>query len=580
MNESKPMRTGVPSTDLPWMQYYPPQLIENLEIPEQTIGEYLRAHCPGDDVVAMHYYGNDITWKQLFEQVDATARGLKALGLGEGDAIPTFLRAVPEFIYLLLAAEKIGASILCRDNTLEENVEAVRRSGAKVIFTQDYLSQRELNTYRHGSDTQIAVLVSPYRSAHYASMPAHIQAYIDSNYPDKPAYGGRTMSWDWILEMGEKYTGQVEAPRDIDRPLFRAYTSGSTGPSKQVIHSAHTMIGNLHQMNFYGASDEFRPTWLMTQLPPSLVAVVVAMMLLPLASNKLLILDPFCAPEDVDLEMMRYRPNCWPLIPMFIETIMRNGRVPDDYDMSHLFSTGAGCEAFNNNQMKRAQKFLYDHNCKAQFTSGYGCSEAGSNLTLPMSSYPLGNGNVGIPMPLSVMSVFRPGTHEELGYNEMGEICVTGPGNMIGYDTARATARALQKHDDGRIWLHTGDIGYMNEDGVVYALTRGSAPRFGFPGKELATLPMENRLADAEIEGIKDEFFVIIPDTEHNHHFLPYLYVVLEDGYTIDDIKDGVDACLDDYMKPMDIFQLPERPFFHFKTNRIGLTQELIHSDL
>ena len=51
MNESTPMRTGVPSTDLPWMQYYPPQLIENLEIPEQTIGEYLRAHCP----FAVHY---------------------------------------------------------------------------------------------------------------------------------------------------------------------------------------------------------------------------------------------------------------------------------------------------------------------------------------------------------------------------------------------------------------------------------------------------------------------------------------------------------------------------------------------
>lgn len=57
MNESKPMQTGVPSADRPWMQYYPPQLIENLAIPEQTIGEYLRAHCPGDDVVAMHYYG-------------------------------------------------------------------------------------------------------------------------------------------------------------------------------------------------------------------------------------------------------------------------------------------------------------------------------------------------------------------------------------------------------------------------------------------------------------------------------------------------------------------------------------------
>ena len=578
MNESKPMQTGVPSADRPWMQYYPPQLIENLEIPEQTIGEYLRAHCPGDDVVAMHYYGNDITWKQLFEQVDATARGLKALGLGEGDAIPTFLRAVPEFIYLLLAAEKIGASILCRDNTLEENVEAVRRSGAKIIFTQDYLSQRELNAYRHGSDTQIAVLVSPYRSAHYASMPAHIQKYIDSNYPDKPAYGGRTMSWDWILEMGEKYTGQVEAPRDIDRPLFRAYTSGSTGPSKQVIHSAHTMIGNLHQMNFYGASDEFRPTWLMTQLPPSLVAVVVAMMLLPLASNKLLILDPFCAPEDVDLEMMRYRPNCWPLIPMFIETIMRNGRVPDDYDMSHLFSTGAGCEAFNNNQMKRAQKFLNDHNCKARFTTGYGCSEAGSNMTLPMTPHPIGNGNVGVPMPLTVISIFKPGTEEELTYNTMGEICQCGPGTMMGYDDPKATAKAIKVHSDGKRWLHTGDIGYMAEDGTIYALTRGSAQRYG--GGELMTLSMENRLADANIPGIDDEFFVIIQDPEHHHCFVPYLFVVLEDGYTVDDIREKVAACLEDYMQPVEIYALPERPFFHFKTNRIGMVKAICEGTL
>ena len=578
MNESKPMQTGVPSADRPWMQYYPPQLIENLEIPEQTIGEYLRAHCPGDDVVAMHYYGNDITWKQLFEQVDATARGLKALGLGEGDAIPTFLRAVPEFIYLLLAAEKIGASILCRDNTLEENVEAVRRSGAKIIFTQDYLSQRELNTYRHGSDTQIAVLVSPYRSAHYASMPAHIQKYIDSNYPDKPAYGGRTMSWDWILEMGEKYTGQVEAPRDIDRPLFRAYTSGSTGPSKQVIHSAHTMIGNLHQMNFYGASDEFRPTWLMTQLPPSLVAVVVAMMLLPLASNKLLILDPFCAPEDVDLEMMRYRPNCWPLIPMFIETIMRNGRVPDDYDMSHLFVAGAGCEAYNNNQLKRAQKFLNDHNCKARFTTGYGCSEAGSNMTLPMTPHPIGNGNVGIPMPLTVISIFKPGTEEELTYNTMGEICQCSPGTMMGYDDPKATAKAIKVHSDGKRWLHTGDIGYMAEDGTIYALTRGSAQRYG--GGELMTLPMENRLADANIPGIDDEFFVIIQDPEHHHCFVPYLFVVLEDGYTVDDIREKVAACLEDYMQPAEIYALPERPFFHFKTNRIGMVKAICEGTL
>ena len=565
--------TGKPSIDRPWMQYYPPQLIEGLAIPDSTIYEYLKERCPGEDVVAIHYYGNEITWKTVYEETDSVARALRATGFGEGDEIPVFLRTVPEFIYLLVAAEKIGASILCRDNTLKENCEAVRKSGAKMIIAHDFLSHEELNTYRKKAGIRGAILLSPIRSANRTEIPDYSWKYIDSHYTDYPAYGPCTLSWDEFLKLGDEFEGTVDAPRDIDRPLFRAYTSGSTGPSKQVIHSAHTMIGNMHQMNFYGASSEFRPTWMVTQLPPSLVAVVVAMVLMPLASDKLLILCPFVAPEDVDLEMMRYRPNCWPLIPMFIEIVMRNGRVPADYDMSHLFSAGAGCEAYNNNQLKRAQKFLDSHNCKARFTTGYGCSEAGSNMTLPITKHPIGNGNVGIPMPLTILSVFKPGTDEELTYNTWGEICQCGPGTMIGYDTPAATAKTIKIHSDGKKWLHTGDIGYMTEDGTVYTLTRGKAPRYG--GGDLATLPMENKLADAQIPGIDDEFFVILPDPDHEWCFLPYLFVVLEDGYTVDDIRDQIAASLDDYMQPVQIIALPERPFFHFKTNRLGLAKDI-----
>lgn len=140
--------TGKPSIDKPWMQYYPPQLIQGLAIPEQTVYEYLMERCPGDDVAAIHYYGRDIQWKEVKEEINLTARALRALGFKEGDQIPVFLRAVPEFIYLLLAAEKIGASILCRDNTIEENIEAVKKSGAKVIIAHDFLSHEELNKYR------------------------------------------------------------------------------------------------------------------------------------------------------------------------------------------------------------------------------------------------------------------------------------------------------------------------------------------------------------------------------------------------------------------------------------------------
>ncbi|MDO4173544.1 MAG: class I adenylate-forming enzyme family protein [Eubacteriales bacterium] len=567
--------TGKPSVDRPWMKYYPQALLDMIQLPDCTLEQYLREHCPGMEVPAVEYYGEQIRWASVFEETDQIARSLRALGFGEGDQIPTFWRMVPEFVPMLLAAERIGASILCRDNTIEENVEAAVKSGAKAIFVHDFLTQKELEKFRKGGIQTIVVLPTMQHGSR-KDMPEHNRECLDSYYIGQLCSAKETLSWDMFLKIGNYYVGDLYAPTDTHRPLYRCYTSGSTGPSKQVIHSADTMLGIICQMNFYGSAEGFRPNWLVTCLPPSLVAVVVCMVLLPMASNKLLILDPFVFEEDVDLEIMRYKANNWPQIPLFMETIMRSKRIPDDYDMSHLLAGGAGCEAINNNQLRRAQKYFDSHGCKFRYTTGYGCSEAGSNVTLHMSPKPLGNGNVGVPLPLSIISIFKPGTQEELGYNQVGEICKTGVGNMLGYDDPKATAKALQLHQDGNVWLHMGDLGYMDEDGVIYVVTRGQSPRHG--GGYLDIQTMENRVADADIPGIDDEFFVNCPDEEHEGCFLPYLFVVLKPGHTVDDIRDAVDACLEPHMRPEEIIALKERPFWHFKTNRIGLSKEIIAS--
>ena len=101
--------------------------------------------------------------EEVYEQVDKVARALRAIGFGQGDEIPVFLRSVPEFIFLLLGAEKIGASLLCRDNTLDENIEAVKKSNAKMIIAHDFLSHDELNAFRKRAGIRGAVLLSPLR---------------------------------------------------------------------------------------------------------------------------------------------------------------------------------------------------------------------------------------------------------------------------------------------------------------------------------------------------------------------------------------------------------------------------------
>ena len=571
VEDPKPKLTGKPSVDRPWMKFYPPGA-DQMTVPEVTMNEYLKMMSRGDDLTVMHYYGTNIKWKQFFRMVEDTARSMRAAGLGEGDQIPVMLQATPEFLTVLLAAERIGASLMCRDNTIPENAEAIAKAGSKVMFVHDFITSEEVRAYGEAGIKKF-ITVNPWNMAVKKEMPDYLIKSLESRYTEDKVEGDEICEWNSFIAAGKIFAGRVNAPVDLNRPLFRAYTSGSTGPSKQVIHSAQTMLGVVHQLSAYGASDEFRPTWLVTLLPPALIAITVSMLLMPMASNKLLILDPFVDGHDIDLEMMRYRPNGWPMIPMFVEILMRSKRIPADYDMSHLIAAGAGCESFNNGQVQRAQKFLNDHNCKAVFTVGYGQSEAGSNITFPCPAYPIANGNVGIPMPLNNMGIFRG--ERECGYNEKGEICVTGPGNMLGYDNEEDTNKTLIRHADGKLWLHTGDTGYMNEDGVVYALGRGLAKRYNpenpDKSKRLVEIAMENQISDAAIPGLQDAFFVIARDPENEGYYVPYLYVVLEKGHTVESIRQGVHNALKEYQYPVEIIQVPERPFYHFKTNRLHM---------
>lgn len=565
-----PKMTGKASVDRPWMKFYP-EGADKMPVPKVNLSQYLKMTCRGEDLKVIHYYGTDITWKRFNAVVEKTARAMRAIGLGEGSQIPVMLQATPEFLAILIAADRIGASLLMRDNTIEENAEAIHKSGAKIMFVHDYVSQEEVDAYIKAGVERI-ITVSPMNYAIRPEMPKHVLKNLMARYPKKPTVSPALESWYDFQEGGANYTGLVDAIVDLNRPLFRAYTSGSTGPSKQVIHSAQTLLAAVHQLSAYATSDDFRPSWLMAILPPALIAVTSSMLLMPMTSNRLLILDPFVDPEDIDLEIMRYKPNGLAFIPMFLEIMMHSKRIPADYDMSHLLAAGAGCESFNNGQVRRIQKFLNDHGCNAVFSMGFGLSEAGSSLMFPNPMYPATDGSVGMPMPLNNIGIFKG--ENEVDYNQIGEVCISTPGMMLGYDNEEATRNAIRVHADGRTWLHTGDSGYINEDGILYLLGRGYYKRFcgeGQKHKRLVEIVMENVISDAQIPGINDAFFVFRPDADHEGFYLPYLFVVLDQGYTVEDVRERVDAALEPHQRPAAILQIPERPFFHFKTDRLHM---------
>ena len=565
--------TGKASVDKPWLQFYP-EALRNVEVPTITVETFLRAKNPDENKIAFEYYGNKITWKEFWGEVDKAAKSLKILGFGEGNRIPVFLQSVPAHFILLIAAERIGAAIICRDDIPEELCFAIRKSKSETAFVMDYTSKSDEDLFRATTPMKRVIKVSPYDYAERKSVPDYVEKEIASRYTGAIETTEGDLTWDEFLALGKDYTEDYMAQEDVNRPVFGAYTSGSTGISKLVIHSSSNIVATAFQMSIFIPPSDVPEKWWLPILPPALIAVTVSMAIFPLSAGLIMVLDPFCPLEDIDIAFMEQKPNFWALIPMFCEMLMKSDRIPEDYDMSHLRSIGTGAEAMNERKTQEVEAFFHKHNVKATLSAGYGQSEGCSNFTLPNPMFPLVDGCVGMPMPATTMAVFSEDL-EELNYGEIGELCMTGPAMMLHYAGWRGdelTERTLINHPDGNCWLHTGDKAYINEHGIVYILGRGTTKRFG--GGELYMMRMETKAV--RVAGVEDGFFCFVPDQDHEGYFLPYFFVILDETKSLDEVKAGLADALEEYEYPVDIRVIKERPYFHFKTNRKELTAAIL----
>lgn len=565
--------TGKASVDKPWLQFYP-EALRNVEVPTITVETFLRAKNPDENKIAFEYYGNKITWKEFWGEVDKAAKSLKILGFGEGNRIPVFLQSVPAHFILLIAAERIGAAIICRDDIPEELCFAIRKSKSETAFVMDYTSKSDEDLFRATTPMKRVIKVSPYDYADRKSVPDYVEKEIASRYTGAIETTEGDLTWDEFLALGKDYTEDYMAQEDVNRPVFGAYTSGSTGISKLVIHSSSNIVATAFQMSIFIPPSDVPEKWWLPILPPALIAVTVSMAIFPLSAGLIVVLDPFCPLEDIDIAFMEQKPNFWALIPMFCEMLMKSDRIPEDYDMSHLRSIGTGAEAMNERKTQEVEAFFHKHNVKATLSAGYGQSEGCSNFTLPNPMFPLVDGCVGMPMPATTMAVFSEDL-EELNYGEIGELCMTGPAMMLHYAGWRGdelTERTLINHPDGNCWLHTGDKAYINEHGIVYILGRGTTKRFG--GGELYMMRMETKAV--RVAGVEDGFFCFVPDQDHEGYFLPYFFVILDETKSLDEVKAGLADALEEYEYPVDIRVIKERPYFHFKTNRKELTAAIL----
>lgn len=567
---------GYASVDKPWLRFYPEEMYFERKKYNKIIDYIKDTWTDSLEDIMIHYYGKDITANEFFNNVEDVAKSLKTLGIKNGDTIIVDLEGVPEFIYLFFASEMIGVNVKNKIGAdVLETIDVINSSKSKYYFVHDYIDKENIKSIYEETDVENIILINPveHLEQDLSSLRDHIKDYILDKYKNSSRSSHeRNLEWNKFIDLGKNYSDEIYEESKIDTKLFTAYTSGSTGARKEVIHSSKTFLEMLDQMIFSVYNKDNRETWLWPSLPPSLVAIVLAYMCMPLAQGRKVILDPYFDYKDIDLEMMYYEPNSTGLVSVFLESFVDSKRIPENYDMSYLKVLGFGAEAIPKKNVIKIDNFLKQHNCLAPLNGGYGLSEGGSQVAIAFDKDALIGGSTGIPLNNTIISIFEPGSLNEVGYNQIGEICKSGPGIMLGYSTEEETSKVVKIHSDGMKWLHTGDLGFINNDGFLVVLGREKIDLYN--GKTVYPLELENRITNIDV--VKSAT-VVSGNSKKNEGFQAvYLFIVLEEGIDLElkELEGRIKKELLLEEMPEEIHIISSKPISHFKVNKKVLRRD------
>ena len=238
-----------------------------------------------------------------------------------------------------------------------------------------------------------------------------------------------------------------------------------------------------------------------------------------------MVLIPAFKASEFDKLITKYKPTVLVGVPTLFEALTTNNKMKN-VRLDNLKYVITGGDSLNKVKVEKINDFLHAHGAKTNFTQGFGMTEAVAAVSFDLK-YASRPGSVGIPWPGTYIKIVKPGTDVEVPYNTDGEICISGPTVMLGYyNDEKETNDALHIHKDGNIWLHSGDIGSMDEDGFITYKQRLkrmiiSSGYNVYPSQIEEILERHPAVLDSSIIGIPHPYKVEVPKA----------YIVLKNGF-------------------------------------------------
>lgn len=520
-------RTGYPSIDRPWEKYYSDHVMQ-FEFPRTTMYRCIFDNNKNyQNRIAMEYFGKPFSYKELFEQIDDTAKALTAIGVKKSDIITIAMPTTPETVYLIYAISKIGAVANMIDpRTSTEGIYEYTKEAKSKLFIAIDACYKKVKNITTVTDVETIILISAGDSlptGTYCAYKAGELIELAQGKKEKMVETESLMKWDTFMRNKDEVT-EIEENTNGDLPVAILHTGGTTGTPKGVVLSSVCFNTIAYQYKLSGMY-LFPGQRFLDIMPPFIAYGVGAGLHMPLVVGMTTILVPKFEPKDFPKMIKKLRPNHMAGVPSHWGNVLESKELKNA-DLSFLITPAVGGDAMNLKLEKRANVFLNQHRAPNSIIKGYGITEQCS-LAAACVNEINEVGSVGIPLPQNIIAIFDPDTGEELKYNQQGEVCLYGPTTMLGYfNNQKATDEIIRTHEDGRKWIHTGDLGYMTEDGMLYIDGRIKRMIIRNDGFKVFPFIIENTIKTHK--DVEECMVVGVHDPDYSQGYLPKAHIVLK----------------------------------------------------